>query len=86
MNFNMFIEICPLSKAELTVFMWALIWSFICVDSKVIKEIVPFPKSLPALFEIALKNFYKSLRLWVFEGIDPELLCSRYMFFNVNRP
>lgn len=54
MDFNMFVKISPLSKAELTVFHWALVRSFIGMDPQMVKEVVPFSESLSACFEVAL--------------------------------
>lgn len=52
-HFHVLVQICPLSEGELTVCLRARIGSLICVDTQVVKEIMPFPKAFAAVFVIA---------------------------------
>jgi len=52
MYFCMFIEVSSLSEAKSAIIKRALVRPFICMDSQVVKEIVPFSKMLSTVFVI----------------------------------
>lgn len=80
MDFYMFIQVCLLSEGESAVWIWAQVGSFICVDSQMIKEIVPFPEVFAAVFLITLENLDEAFTLGILESEDSEFLCCWYMF------
>jgi len=86
MNFDMFIEICSLSKAESTVREWASIRSLICVNPQMVKEIVPFSEMLSTVIMVTLQNFDISFGLRILKGKDSEFLGCRNMLFDLNCP
>ena len=53
MYFYMFIEVSSLSEAKSTIIKRALVLPFICMNSQVVKEIVPLSKMLSTVFVIA---------------------------------
>jgi hypothetical protein len=54
MNFDMLIQVGFLSEAILTSWVITFIWSLIGMNSKVVKEIVPFSEVFSAILVIAL--------------------------------
>jgi hypothetical protein len=53
-DFNVFIKVCSLGKAEFTAIYWALIRSLIGMDSEVIEEVVPFSECFTTCFMVTL--------------------------------
>ena len=84
-NFNMFIQVCPLSETERTIWERAHIRSLICVDSQMIEEIVPFSEPFLTAFVIALQNFDVPLGSRIFVGENPELFGIWNVLFNLYR-
>lgn len=63
MDLDMLVEVGTLCKAMVAVWIFASVWSLICVDSEVVKEVVPLPEPFVTAHLIALQNLNKSLRL-----------------------
>ena len=84
MHFQVFIQICFLSKTKLATFMVTLVRSLISMNSKMIKEIVPFPEMFSTFIVVTLQNFDLSLRLRILESVNPELLCIWHVLPDVH--
>ena len=84
MNFDMLVQIRSLSEAEVAVRDWTYVGSFICVDSQMIKEIMPFPKPFITSFMITFENFYVPFRARILVGKNSKLFCVRNMLFYLN--
>lgn len=84
MNFDMLVQICSLSEAEVAVRDWTYVGSFICVNSQMIKEIMPFPKPFVASFMITFENFYVPFRARILVGKNSKLFGVRNMFLYLN--
>jgi hypothetical protein len=54
------------------------------MDSEVIKEVVPLPEPLVAVYLIALQDLYESLRLWVLIREDPVGLSVWHMLLDLD--
>jgi hypothetical protein len=80
----MFVQICSLSEAEVTVRNRTHVGPFICMNSQMIKEIVPFSKPFVASFVIAFENFYMSFRPRVLISKDTKLFRIWDMLFDLN--
>jgi hypothetical protein len=74
MYFDMFIEVGSLGKAKSTIRERTAVRSFVCVDSEVIKEVVPFSEMFTAIFVITFQNLDIPLWLRILESEDTELL------------
>jgi hypothetical protein len=76
----MLVQICFLCKSIFTSFLMTNVWSLIRMNSKVIKEIMPFPKILST---VTSHYFYFSLWLYISESENFKFLCLRYKFSNL---
>jgi|LauGreDrversion4_2_1035121.scaffolds.fasta_scaffold116098_1 hypothetical protein len=85
MNFHMLVQISSLSKAEIAIFESTLIRSLICVNPKMVEEIVPFSEPFVAIFMVTFKDFDKPLRLRIFISENPELFGRWNMLLDLNR-
>ena len=61
MDFYVFIEVSSLGEPVLAIWEITCIRPLICVNSQVIKEIVPFSKPLLTIFLVTFQNLYESL-------------------------
>jgi hypothetical protein len=86
MNFNMFVQIRSLSEAEVAVRNRTDVGPLICMNSQMIKEIVPFSKPFIASLMITFENFDMSFRARVLISKDTKLFCIRHVLFYLNRP
>ena len=78
----MFIEVGLLSKVLRAVVIWALVWSLLSVDSKVVEEVVPLPEVPVTILVFALQDFNASLRLGIFKSIDLEVFrCGNVLLY-----
>ena len=82
----MFVKVCLLCEAEITARVLAFIWTLICVNAQMVKEIVPFPEPFVALLVIAFKHLDNALRLRVLISKDTVSFCIRDMLLYLNRP
>lgn len=84
MDLNVLVQISSLCEAEVAVRNRAHIGSFICMDSQMVEEIVPFSKPFVTSFMVAFKDLNVSLRPRVFIGKDTKLFRIRNMLFYLN--
>lgn len=84
MHLNVFVQIRSLSETEVAARDRASVGSFVCMDSKVIEEVVPFSKVLSTVVMVAFKNLYISLGFGVFETKDSESFSSWNVFLDLN--
>ena len=72
MNLDMFVEVCSLSETKSTVLKVANIGLFTCVNSKVIKEVVPFSEMFTTVLVITFEYLNKSFRFRILESKDSK--------------
>ena len=72
-NCQMLIQICLLSEALVTTFLWAHKWSLLGMHSQMVKEIMPFAEKHLAVNKVAFQNFHLSLCARVFVLYHSEL-------------
>jgi hypothetical protein len=84
-NFNVLVQVRPLSETKPAIWEWAHIRSLIRVDSQMIEEIVPFSKPFLAPFVITLQDFDVPLGSRIFIGENPVLFGIWDMLFYLYR-
>ena len=84
MNLNMFVEIGTLGEAVIAIWEITCIGSFVGVNAKVIKEVVPFPEPFLATLLVALQDLDKPFWLRIFVGEDPIGIGVWYMLFDLD--
>ena len=77
----MFVHVTLLGEVHITILYRTHEWSFFCVCSYMIKEIVPFPKQFLASFYIADENLRPSVSLGIKIFNETEFFGSRYYKF-----
>ena len=59
-DFHVLVQVCSLGESEATIGVRAIVRSFVCMNSQVVEEVVPFTKMLTTVSVIAFKYFYDS--------------------------
>lgn len=72
MHLDMFVEVCSLSETKSTVFKVANIGFFTCVNSKVIKEVVPLSEVFTTVLVITFEYLNKSFRFRILKSKDSK--------------
>ena len=83
-NCQMLIQICLLSEALVTTFLWAHKWSLFGMHSQMVKEIMPFSEEHRASRVVTLQNFDQTLSTRIFVLEDSKSPCLGYTLLNLN--
>lgn len=84
MNLNMFVQIGTLGEAVIAIWEITCIGPFVCVNAKVVKEIVPLPEPFLATHLIALQDLDEPFGLRVFVWEDTVGIGVWDMLFNLD--
>jgi hypothetical protein len=84
-HFYVFVKVGPLCEGKLTSRLRAFVGSFVSVDPKMVKEVVPLPEVLGAARVFAFQNFNEPFRPRVFKCEYLELLCGWDVLLDLHR-
>lgn len=84
-HLDVLVQVRLLGEGVGTVSHGALVRAFVCVDSKMVEEVVPLAEVLSALLMVALQDLDEPLGLRVLERKNPELLRVRDVLLDLNR-
>ena len=80
----MFFQICFLGKSFSASLHLAYVGFLSCMNSQMVKEVVPFPEEQLAVFILALQNMYLSLCQGIFKLIYFEFCGWGHLILNFN--